>query len=207
MAIVADASIGGGFGAYSSRPTVIEVILPKIPLWVPEHASRILHELIRSTIHLALQDVAGRVSEEASAFSDTGQLAQSFGADPATSTGGIEVLGMASSGEGVIGRVFSSLPYAIVMEHGRRPGSPISRIGIDAIGLWAQRKLGLSVDEAKHAKWAIAAHIIGQGIEGKYYFEDGVALARPRVEQMFQILGDQLTAALLKPGQGQTGTA
>jgi len=195
----------GGFGGHGGRPTGIFVKVPQIPLWVEGDRRRVLTNLVRNTIHLALLEVAGRVSDEAGRFSDTGALAQSFGADPATQTGGIEVGGADLAGN-VLGRVFSSLPYAIVMEEGRRSGQPISRLGIDAIGLWAQRKLGLSADEASRAKWAIAQSIIAQGIEGKGYFEDGVRAAEPRVQQMFTILGDQLAAALLKPGQGQTGT-
>lgn len=196
----------GGFGSATTRQVGIEVILPQIPLWVPGEATKTLNALVRNTVRLALHEVAGRVSDKAGEFADTGNLAQSFGADPATSTGGMEILGISSAGEGVLGRVFSSLPYAIVMEKGRRPGQPISRAGIDAIGLWAQRKLGMSADAAQHAKWAIAMKIIAQGIEGKYYFEEGVALAAPRVQQMFQILGGQLGAALVKPATGQTGT-
>lgn len=197
----------GGFGAYATNlDHGIVLSLPEIPLWVPEQSKKVLNQLIGSTVRLALAEVAGRVSDEAGKFSDTGALAQSFGNDPATSAGGIEMVG-AQSASGIFGRVFTSLPYGIVMELGRRAGQPISRSGIDAIGLWSQRKLGLSAEQADRVKWAIAANIVAQGIEGKHYFEDGVATAKPRVEAMFKILGDQLTVALLKPGAGQTGTA
>lgn len=205
----------GGFGtSVRSRDHGIVLKLPDIPLWAPQKAQRVLEGLIYSTVRLALQEVAGRVSDQAGQFQDTGHLAQSFGADPATSTGGIEMSGARGdgnrdgrrTGSDIQGRVFSSLPYAVVMEDGRRPGRPISRSGIDAIGLWAQRKLGLSAEQADRAKWAIAMHIIAQGIEGKGYFSAGVQAARPRVESMFTILGDQLALALLKPGTGQTGT-
>lgn len=202
-----DAFVGGFGQSISNRDWGIVLKVPAIPLWVPAQAQLTLNTLIRQTVRLALMEVAGRVSDEAGKFADTGNLAQSFGADPATSTGGIELTGTATAGDGILGRIFSSLPYAIVMERGRRPGAPISRSGIDAIGLWAQRKLGLSAEAASRAKWAIAATIVAQGIEGKYYFEDGVAKATPRVEQMFTILGDQLTRALVKPGTGATGTA
>ncbi len=203
---VTEGGAGGGFGTfYSGNPSSIDIQLPQIPLFVPDQARRTLQTLIQNSVRLALMEVAGRVSDEAGKFADSGQLAQSFGADPATSTGGIEVIG-GNTGD-VVGRVFSSLPYAIVMELGRRAGQPISRSGIDAIGLWAQRKLGLSADDADNVKWAIATNIVANGIEGKHFFADGVAAARPRVEMMFTILGDQLAAALLKPGQGQTGTA
>lgn len=182
----------------------ITVKLPVIPLWVPAQAQATLRGLVATTIRLALQDIAGRVSDEAGKFADTGNLAQSFGADPATSTGGIEV--MAETSNTVLGRVFSSLPYAVVMNDGRRAGAPISRVGIDAIGLWAQRKLGLTTDQAASAKWAIATAIMRRGIPAKHYFDLGVQRAAPRVEQMFTILSDQIGAALVKPGTGATGT-
>jgi hypothetical protein len=184
---------GAGFVGVGRRDTGIQVTLPNIPLWLPVKAQQLLMTLTRNTLHLALQTVAGAVSNEAPV--DTGILAQSFGADPATQEGGIEMLGVTLTEAS--GRVFSSLPHAIVMDQGRRPGQPISREGIDAIGLWAQRKLGMSADEASSAKWAIAQSIIDQGIEGRYYFQAGVDAARPTVEQMFQALvqevGKQLT--------------
>lgn len=173
----------------------IAVILPDLPLWVPEKAKAVIASLMLSTTRLALQDAAGYISDEAGKFADTGNLAQSFGSDPATADGGIELLGRDAT-TGINGRVFSSLPYAIVMNDGRRAGAPISREGIDAIGLWAQRKLGLSADEAKGAKWAIAAHLVAQGFPGYGYFEDGVNRARPQVEALFRALGDQLKEAL-----------
>lgn len=194
----------GGFGGHQSDYGVF-VKLPSVPLWVPQQARQTLNDLMAQTIRLALHEIAGRVSDQAGAFSDTGNLAQSFGAEPATATGGMELTGART--DQVLGRVFSALPYAVVMEMGRRPGQPISRVGIDAIGLWAQRKLGMSAEEADHAKWAIAKNIIGHGIEGKRFAEEGLQQANPRVSAMFQILGDQMAAALVRPGAGQTGTA
>lgn len=183
----------GGIGA--RRETGIEVRIPALPIWIPDQARKLINDLTVDTLRLALQTVAGYVSEGAPV--DSGQLAQSFGADPATATGGIELIGQDLTE--VQGRVFSSLPYAIVMEEGRRAGQPISRAGIDAIGLWAQRKLGLSSQEADNAKWAIATHIVAQGIEGKHYFEEGVQRAKPTVEQLFsalaQTIGQRLTGS------------
>jgi len=179
----------------------IALILPNIPLWVPEASKALLNDLILSTTRLALQTAAGYISDEAGKFSDTGNLAQSFGADPATAEGGIELLGMDATA-GINGRVFSSLPYAIVMDQGRRPGSPISREGIDAIGLWAQRKLGLSAEEAASAKFAIATHLVAQGFPGYGYFGDGVNRARPDVERMFKTLSDEISRQLVQPKGG-----
>lgn len=181
--------------AARNRDYAIVPIIPAIPLWIPELALKAINTLAMNTLRLALQIVSDAVAGEAQTFSDTGALAQSWGNDPATVTGGMEILG-ADLLQGVEGRVFSSLPYAIVMEEGRRPGAPISRDGIDAIGLWAQRKLGLSADEAAGAKWAIAQHIINQGIEGKNYVRDGFNAARPRVEQLFAALDAALQQAL-----------
>lgn len=176
----------------------LALLLPNLPLWLPDQSKRLLNDLITQTVRLALQDAAGFISDEAGRFSDTGNLAQSFGSDPATATGGIEVVGQDVT-TGLRGRVFSSLPYAIVMDQGRRPGAPIGREGIDAIGLWAQRKLGMSAEEAGHAKFAIAAHLVAQGFPGYGYFEDGVNKATPRIEFMFKTLADQITQQLLTP--------
>lgn len=183
--------------AFQKQDTGIQFLLPGIPLWLPDAAKAELNQLVLISMRLACQEAAGHISDAASQYSDSGQMAQSFGADPATATGGIEILGQDATVE-INGRVFSSLVHAIVMDEGRRPGAPISRAGIDAIGLWAQRKLGLSAAEADTAKWAIASSIVAHGIEGKRYFEEGVNAARPRVEAMFRILGDQIGAALVK---------
>ena len=166
------------------------VNLPNIPLYVPAAARQVLSELTVDTMRLAMQEVAGAISDEAGTFANTGALAQSWGA-------GMEIVGSADSTSGIYGRVFSALPYALPMDLGRRPGSPISRAGIDAIGLWAQRKLGLSPEEAEKAKWPIAVSIIRRGIEGKYYVDDGVAKAAPRVDALFAALNQAVAAELL----------
>lgn len=176
----------------------VAVVLPDIPLFVPEQARMALAMLTVNTMRLGLQHAAGTISDEAPR--DQGHLAQSFGADPANTTGGLEMIGeMTHGGLGLIGRVFSALPQAIVMNDGRRPGAPISRAGIDAIGLWARRKLGLSQLQAEDAKWAIANAIITRGIKGTGYFEKGVKAAEPTISQMFAALSGEIALQLTKP--------
>lgn len=183
----------GGQKAFQKN-AAITINLPDVPLYVPDEVRQILNSYVLDTMRLALQDVAGHISDEAPR--DTGTLGASFGADPATSTGGIELMGQDTMA-GISGRVFSSLPYAIVMDEGRRKGAPINRAGIDAIGLWAQRKLGLSSEQANEAKWAIASSIVAKGIAGTGYFDKGVKSAEPRVQGMFNLLGAEITNALL----------
>ncbi len=190
---MAQIAIGGGQANQANKTYGIEVRATDIPLWLPEQAQAELNALVRQTLHLAMQHAAGHISDLAPV--SEGILAQSFGADPANATGGLEVLGVDATA-GLTGRVFSSLPYAIVMDQGRAKGQPISRVGIDAIGLWAQRKLGLSAQQAERAKWAIASHIVTHGFAGTKYFERGVAAASPGIEHMFNILGEQIAAAL-----------
>lgn len=189
----------GTFGAPTGQPRDygITVTLPQIPLLVPAEARRAVNELALDTLRLALQVVAGHVSDEAP--TDTGALGQSFGSDPATTTGGIELVGTNLETD-VQGRVFSSLPYAIVMAEGRRKGAPISRVGIDSIGLWAQRKLGMSADQAQSAKWAIAQAIIARGIQGSDYFGKGIKAAQPTIDQLFAALGQAVAQQLATPG-------
>jgi hypothetical protein len=196
MAFVERGGSGIGVAGAGARASYgIEVRLPAIPLLVSAEAAKALNSLALDTLRLALQTAAGYIAEAAGESSDTGALAQSFGSDPATSTGGIEVLGVDVTA-GVTGRVFSSLPYAVVINDGRRPGAPISRAGIDAIGLWAQRKLGLSADEAAAAKWAIATSIVAQGLQGTGYFDTGWKRAQPTVDQLFTALASEIARQL-----------
>lgn len=181
----------------ANKPLSLTVHLPDIPLWVPDERSAMMLRLTRNTMGLALTDLAGHVSDAAPR--SEGILAQSFGANPAGATGGIEMI--ATTTNELNGRVFSSLPYAIVMDQGRKPGSPISRAGIDSIGLWAQRKLGLSATEAGRAKWAIATHIVRFGIEGKNYAKEGWDSAKPRMESLFSILATEMTKSLVGKGK------
>lgn len=167
--------------------------LPATPLFIPEQARQVVAELTRDHLELALLEVAGQVSERAPR--NFGHLAQSFMAYPAGQTGGIEVLG-ADPTTGIRGRVFSSLPYAIVMEEGRAPGKPISRVGQAAIFLWVRRKLGLSGKEARAAGFAITMAIRRRGIAGKHYARAGFKAAEPRVVAIFQALNAALAKGL-----------
>lgn len=176
----------------------LALTIPEIPLFVPQKAKEAIFDIVFDTIRLILQDLAGKIA--ATAPRNTGHLAQSFGADPATQEGGIELLGTKQGTGQVAGRVFSALPWAIVMEEGRRPGAPISRAGIDAIGLWAQRKLGLTAEEANDAKWAIATQIVAQGITGLEYVGRAFASARPMYEAMLGTLSEDIARALVERG-------
>ena len=194
MALVEVGGRGVGVIGTGQKQTGIQINLPAIPLWLPDASKALINQLALNTLRLALHQAAGAISEEVPV--DTGALAQSFGADPANATGGIELMGVTTTTE-VTGRVFSSLPYAIVMDQGRRSGEPISRAGIDAIGLWAQRKLGMSADEASTAKWAIATAIIQRGLEGHYYFDAAMASVRPTIEGMFTALSQEIGRQLV----------
>lgn len=196
-----DGGRGLGLGAAGRPrgPMVIGMGIPQVPLYYPDAAKAEIGRLVLDNLRLGLVTLAGYVSDAAPV--DSGNLAQSFGADPATPTGGIEILG-ADVTAGIQGRVFSSLPYAVVMEDGRRPGAPISRAGIDAIGLWAQRKLGMSAAEAASAKWAIANVIVAHGIEGKKFAEAGFDQAQPRLDLIFKELANLIGQGLTSSPKG-----
>jgi len=64
-------------------------------------------------------------------------------------------------------------PYAAVIEGGRRP-SPVSREGIKNLQVWAQRKLGLSAEEAKSAAFAIAKTLQKKPLRARNVMGGGV---------------------------------
>ena len=102
--------------------------------------------------------------------------------------------------DGITGRVFSSLPYAIVMDEGRTPGARMPPPA--AIELWVQRKLGLTGTEAARAAFAIARSIGEKGIDPRAFADEAFSAGQNKVDRLFEILGDQITRALTTEGTG-----
>lgn len=176
-------------------PVVISALFPNVPL---VHSSDVVTALVDKIMgnaaHVALVYLSDVVASQVPV--DQGELANSFRSDPATAIGGIELTGHTFIGEELVGRVFSALPYAAAMDAGRRPGAPVSREGIEAIGVWAERKLGLSAEEANRVRWAIAATIRAQGIPAHEYSEAALRLADSKLGEIFANAGDAIAAAL-----------
>lgn len=63
-------------------------------------------------------------------------------------------------------RVFNSMPYAAVVEEGRRPGA--RQPPTDVLVPWVRRKLGVSRKEAKGVAFVVARAIGVRGIPGKH---------------------------------------
>ena len=65
------------------------------------------------------------------------------------------------------GLIFNRTPYGPVIEHGRRVGArqPPFKVPLDVIARWAQRRLGLSYEEAKRAAYPIARAISKRGLK------------------------------------------
>lgn len=78
-----------------------------------------------------------------------------------------EVTGTGMPVKGIVG---SPMEYAVVVEKGRRPGKRMPPVG--PIALWAQRKLGVSAEEAQSVGFAIARTIAIKGFEGAYMFKN-----------------------------------
>jgi hypothetical protein len=92
-------------------------------------------------------------------------------------------------------RVYNTAPYASIIEMGRRPGRfpPIT-----LIQKWAQRRLGLSLKEAKAAAFPIARAIAKRGLIGRKV----MANAMPKVEKDFlEEVEKELAKELAKGGK------
>jgi hypothetical protein len=83
----------------------------------------------------------------------------------------------------LVGRIGSPLPYAIVMEEGRRPGARMPPV--DAIKLWVVRKLKVPPQEADSVAFLVARSIARKGIEGRHMFAEGLEAAEPHIRQLF----------------------
>ena len=83
---------------------------------------------------------------------------------------------------GKVGVGVAGQRYGIFVEYGRAPGKMPP---VDAIRLWAVRKLGLSGKEADSAAWGIAKHIAKEGTEGLHMFKEGFEAAEPHIITLF----------------------
>ena len=168
----------------------VEIRYQDIPLFHGEKARAVMADLGRLHVMLALQAIAGFVSDKAP-IGVSGQLAQSFAGDGAM--GGIETFGQTIDNLG--GRVFSSLPYAIVVDQGRTPGARMPPA--QALALWVERKLGIAPDEAGAVAFLIARSIGKEGIQATHFVEAGLRQAQPTIEGIAASLGEAITAALV----------
>lgn len=115
---------------------------------------------------------------------------------------GYTILELATAGE-VIGRLESSLQYALYVEEGTRPrGETGAKMPPDApIRLWARRKLRLEGAELDSAVFAIRLKIYEKGTKPVKMFELGFQETEPRVENFFEraldVIADKIAAELL----------
>lgn len=98
----------------------------------------------------------------------------------------------------IIGRLQSSLQYALYVETGTRPRREIGAKAPPAgpITLWARRKLQLSGDELERAVFLIQRKIYNRGTKGARMFELGWQESEPRVERLFDAALDKIAAAI-----------
>ena len=174
----------------------VEIRYVDAPLWNTDQARQVLTDQARAYLELALQDLAGFISEEAP-VGVSGNLAQSFGASPATADGGIEITG--STLETLEGRVFSSLPYAIVIDQGRTPGARMPPPA--ALITWVERVLqvGGSREEVETVAFLVARAIGRKGIQARNFVAAGVEKWTPRGEAVFALLAEAIASGLVKP--------
>jgi hypothetical protein len=79
-------------------------------------------------------------------------------------------------------RLYSSSPYASVIERGRRPGFGVSRAGIQALQGWARRH---GMDNPLSAAFAIAAKIKKEGQPAKLVLERASKLLAAEVRKAY----------------------
>lgn len=174
----------------------ISAVFPNVPLLTdtPDEIAAHVDEIMANASRVALLAVADAIA--LSAPSDTGDLVNSFRADPASTVGGIELTGHSFVGDGVVGRLFSTLPQAVVMESGRQPGSYVNAAGITALTAWASRHLGVEGKDAVRAAFAIATMIHKRGLPAKDYVEAALPLAQATIDQVFANAGDAIASKL-----------
>lgn len=70
--------------------------------------------------------------------------------------------------------IFNNMPYAPVIEYGRRPGKGISREGQIALARWVRRKMKVKESEAKGIAYCIARAHKRRGLKGRRVLRDSL---------------------------------
>lgn len=97
--------------------------------------------------------------------------------------GGVQSEVRGESAEGVFGRVFNPVGYAMPVEGGARPHFP----PVAALIPWVTRKLGLSGKEARSVAFLVARKISRVGTRARLMFSQGLAAAKPRVDARYEL--------------------
>lgn len=185
MAVRITGSRGGG----KSSSGTFEVKFPEIGLFVaPEKLRAVLRSIEADHVDLAMQAVRGHVAERTPI--DQGTAARGWQT---------ERLG-AVSGDIVGGRVINTIPHAIVLDQGRRPGFGVSLAGQVAIGRWVNRVLGLSGRDAERATMAIVYKIRKRGMPARRFVASGLEASRGELSAIEAALARVYADAVGKPG-------
>lgn len=91
------------------------------------------------------------------------------------------------------GVVNSPMPYAPVVELGRRPGK-FPPLG--PIQLWVRRKLNVPESRVRGVAFLIARKIAAQGFPGRFMFRDAMANRRVAYEQYWEQMKQRLAERL-----------
>lgn len=162
---------------------------------VRERAFEALRAGVMAATNQAANDVADLMPGLNRNFGvNTGALKDSILTSPMVSVAGPLV-------EGIVG---SPLIYAPVIEDGRTPGKPISVEGVTNIGLWARRKLGITVGKAQTAagqatNYFFVGFPIARGIKARGFappYQKGLGMFRNTIKYGSRAIENLLRAAV-----------
>lgn len=93
--------------------------------------------------------------------------------------------------------VTSPLPYAIVMEEGRRPGARMPPI--DPIRLWVRRVLRPAAADLENITFRVRRKIAELGIEALHFFAQAAQASEDTVRDLFEYQIEALVRRLEEP--------
>ena len=146
----------------------VTVDIPKTPLFSGAGAAPIIHEEMMAATEYGVAVVESAIAPLAPV--DRGM----FRAGIQTKVYGEPAI--------VTGTVFNPLTYALPVEDGSKPHWPPQA----PLAAWAQRKLGLSADEAKSVGFLIARKISRVGTRAHRPFARGFAAAKEQVVARYE---------------------
>jgi hypothetical protein len=149
----------------------------------PEYTERVLQEAMTEATLRMENEWKENLHEHSASGSTSGSITSDVASTPA----------------GVLGVVGSDQASALFLELGTRPHW-VGEKGLEALGNWAVKRLGVSKDEAPDVAYAIATKIAREGTPARHLMAKSASAAEGEIVAMFERAAAQVAEYLVGGG-------
>ena len=148
----------------------VSATITEVPKLLTKEAERIWEKNVEDALDVMAEVIAGKAKDYAPV--NFGHLRSSIFVEKTEARG--------------VRFVTSPLPYAIVMEKGRRPGKRLPPF--DPIALWVQRALRIPRTDERFSSvvWHLRRKIAKRGIQARHFFRRAAQFGEDKARDIFE---------------------